>query len=136
MKKVLLLVVFSLVLIVPGQSLSFNLEPALVLEQETGSQQEGYQDGVRRAENDVSSGMWIAVGCLTGGFSWLYPEIFTPAVPESPMIGRSSEYAAGFRDGYNEKRKQIVQRNSCIGGGISLGLCAAYYIVWFLIITN
>lgn len=128
MKKMLLLSALSLVLFIPAQSNTFNLSML------DDGQQVGFQDGVGHAERDVSSGMWIAVGCITGGFSWLYPEIFTPAVPESPMIGKSPEYAAGFRDGYNEKRKSIIQRNSCIGGGIYWGGFVLYII--FVVVVS
>ena len=88
-----------------------------------------YADGESQAKQDVSSALWMGVGCVTGGFSWLYPEIFpSNSVPQVKLIGKTPEYVAGYSDGYNHKRKSIIQKNSCIGGGVYWGCCIVYYV--------
>lgn len=113
---------------------SFSSTDTLIVSED--DQRIGFQEGESMAKEDVSAAGWIAIGCLTGGLSWLYPEVLDPAVPQSPLIGKSEAYAAGFIDGYNGKRKSIIQRNSCIGGGIAVGTCAAYYIVSLLLVPS
>ena len=92
------------------------------------TQQQGYADGERDAAADVSGGMWIAVGCLTGGFSYIYPDLFNPAIPQGKLVGKSPGYVAGYTDGYNAKRKEIIHKNSCIGGVVGWGCCVIYYV--------
>lgn len=88
-----------------------------------------YETGKLDATTDVSAPMWIGVGCVTGGFSWLYPEIFpSNAVPQAKVIGKSASYVGGYTDGYAKTRKQIIQKNSCIGGGVYWGCCIVYYV--------
>jgi hypothetical protein len=88
-----------------------------------------YVDGEAQAKQDVSSALWMGVGCVTGGFSWLYPEVFpSNAVPQVKLIGKAPEYVAGYTDGYSRERKHIIQKNSCIGGSVYWGCCVVYYV--------
>ncbi len=92
-------------------------------------QEAGYADGMQDAAASVDGVTWILTGCVTGGFSYLYPSLFNPAVPQSRLVGKSPEYVANYTDGYNFKRKKIIQKNSLIGGGIYWGSCVIYVVV-------
>ena len=92
-------------------------------------QQNGFIEGEKDATADVTGGMWIAVGCLTGGISYIYPSLFNPAVPQGKLVGKSPEFVAGYTDGYNSKRKSIMQKNSCYGGIVYWVGCGAFYLI-------
>ena len=104
------------------------LFPTFVIAQEQDKLQ-GYADGERDATYETSGTTWLLVGCLTGGFSWIYPEIATPSVPQSRLVGKSEAYIAAYTDSYTAKRKSIIQKNSCIGGIIYWGCFAVSYVI-------
>jgi hypothetical protein len=96
----------------------------------------GAADGERDAKEDVSGVLWIGVGCCTGGFSWLYPEIFDMSVPQTKIVGKSADYVQSYMASYRAEKKSKIQTNSCIGGGIYWGSFAVLYIIAIAASTN
>jgi hypothetical protein len=89
----------------------------------------GKMDGEQDAKEDVSSILWIGVGCCTGGFSWLYPEIFDLSVPQTKIVGKSADYMQAYIASYRAEKKSKIQTNSCIGGGIYWGVSVVYVVL-------
>jgi hypothetical protein len=90
----------------------------------------GKMDGEQDAKEDVSSILWIGVGCCTGGFSWLYPEIFDLSVPQTKIVGKSADYMQAYIASYRAEKKSKIQTNSCIGGGIYWGVSVVYVVLF------
>ena len=97
---------------------------------------QGLADGERDAQSQVSKTTWILVGCLTGGFSYLYPDVFAYNVPQSRLVGKSPEYIAAYTDSYLQTRKSIIHSGSCIGGAVYWGACVIYYVVAIAAISS
>lgn len=108
-------------------SLIFLLISTPILAQNDRAQ--GLADGERDARSQVNKTTWIIAGCLTGGFSYLYPDLFAYNVPQSRLVGKSPEYIAAFTDSYLDTRKSIIHSGSCIGGVIYWGACIIYVVV-------
>lgn len=91
--------------------------------------EQGLKDGAADAATDVSGVLWIGIGCCTGGFSYLYPEIWDLAVPQTKVIGKSPEYVEAYNASYRAEKKSTIQTNSCIGGGIYWGASIIYIVL-------
>ncbi|MBU1262618.1 hypothetical protein KKG61_07205 [bacterium] len=87
--------------------------------------EQGSIDGKRDGKESTMPVAWMAIGCFTGGVSWIYPEFWETSVPKTPLLGKSPEYATTYEDAYRKARKKTIQTNSCIGGGIFYGSYAA-----------
>ena len=88
-----------------------------------------YRLGESQGQSDVSAPLWIGIGCLTGGVSAIYPLLASPNVPQVALIGQSEEFVAGYSDGYTKGHKSAIQKNSCIGGGVSWACSATSFIL-------
>ncbi len=104
---------------------------AFALNAEVGAQgaASGRADGERAANDRISGIAWVGIGCLTGGFSYIYPMIWTPQAPQSALIGQTDAYAAAYADAYEERAKRKMQRNSCVGGAIYWLGCVGWIVV-------
>ncbi len=80
----------------------------------------GRADGERAANERYHGPTWFAVGCLTLGMSYIYPVMWPPKAPQSALIGQDVAYAAAYAEAYEERARQIIQRNSCFGWVIGL----------------
>lgn len=102
--------------------------PLLALPQESEYFQ-GKTDGERDAEaTDVGFG-WLLLGCV-GGVLWAY--ILEPDVPSAQtLVGKSSEYVAGYNEGYKAKIRSKRVKQAFIGCVVSgVAYCALYFLVF------
>ena len=100
------------------------------------SPSEGARAGERDGKSSTSTAAWVAIGCITGGVSWIYPELMQPVPPTSGTVGKSPEYVAAYNDAYIKARKSTIQKGSCYGGLAFVVACGLYYLFVFLIFSE
>lgn len=95
-------------------------EPAV-----NGTYQEGITDGTAKAKG--LSAMYFMSGCCLGAIGIVIPAVSEPEVPGDMVLGKSSEYIQGFREGYKSTKKSNNVKSAVIGLGTSAVVgCVSY----------
>ena len=86
----------------------------------------GFEDGVNAAADDKK---WIAAGCcftLTGvGVAYLV----NPEAKGAGLVGKSSDYVLGYKDGFKKEQKKMNTKNAWIGCATTgILYCGCYFL--------
>ena len=103
---------------------------AISFSQMSADYQIGFKEGTLAADSDKK---WFAAGCCLTLTGVTAAYLVSPEPEGSALIGKTADYALGYKEGYKEEQKKNNTKNAWMGcsttGIVYCGCCLIYMLL-------
>ena len=99
---------------------------SLMFSQKSADYDLGFKEGTMSAEDNKK---WMAAGFCCAGYGVIAAYVVKPKADESSVVGKSADYAMGYKEGFKAEQKKYNTKNAWTGCGVAAGLACLFQLL-------